>query len=92
MGLMKCRSIFRKEAHVSAFLILVSNLFHSFIAFRKKGFLKDTVRRMANKYNLYLAITIEKEELDYKDMEVALCLQFCADNITASTIFYLLKI
>ena len=92
MGLMKCRSIFRKEAHVSAFLILVSNLFHSFIAFGKKEFLKDTVRRMAHKYNLYFAITIEKEELDYKGMEVVLCLQFCADNITPSTVFYLLKI
>ena len=45
MGLMKFRSIFREEAYVSAFLISGSNLFHSFIAYGKKEFLKDTVRQ-----------------------------------------------
>ena len=34
----------------------------------------------------------EKEELDHKGRQAVLYLQFCADNITASTIFYLLKI
>ena len=43
MGLMKFRNIFQKEACVSAFLISESNLFHSFIVYSKKEFLKDTV-------------------------------------------------
>ena len=34
----------------------------------------------------------EKEELDHKGRQIVLYLQFCADNITASAIFYLLKI
>ena len=45
MGLIKLRSIFQKEAYVLAFLISESNLFHSFIAYGKKEFLKDTVRQ-----------------------------------------------
>ena len=43
MGLVKFRRIFRKEAYVLAFLISESNLFHSFIAYGEKEFLKDTV-------------------------------------------------
>ena len=45
MGPMKFRSIFRKEAYVSVFLISESNLFHTFIAYGKKGFLKDTFQQ-----------------------------------------------
>ena len=45
MGLVKFRNIFRKEGYVSAFLISESNLFHSFIAYGKKEFLKDAVRQ-----------------------------------------------
>ena len=41
MGLMKFRSIFRKEAFVLAFLISESNLFHSYFAYGKNQFLKD---------------------------------------------------
>ena len=44
MGLVRFRSIFRKDAYVSAFLILEPNLFHSVIAYGKKELLKDTVR------------------------------------------------
>ena len=44
VGLMKFSSIFQKEAYVLAFLMSGSNLFHSFIAYGKKEFLKDTVR------------------------------------------------
>ena len=47
---------------------------------------------MAHKYNLYFAMIFEKEELDHTGKEVVLKLQFCTDNKTASTIFYLLKI
>ena len=47
---------------------------------------------MAHKYNLYFAMIFEKEELDHRGKEVVLKLQFCTDNKTASTIFYLLKI
>ena len=45
MGLVEFRCIFRKEAYVSAFLISESDLFHFFIAYGKKEFLKDTVRQ-----------------------------------------------
>ena len=45
MGLMEFRSIFSKEAYVSAFVISESNLFDSFIAYGKKEFLKDTFRQ-----------------------------------------------
>ena len=44
---------------------------------------------MAHKYNLYYATTFEMEELDHRGRQVVLYLQFCADNITASAIFYL---
>ena len=42
MGLMKFRSIFQKEVFVSTFLISESNLFHSFTAYGKTEFLKDS--------------------------------------------------
>ena len=45
---------------------------------------------MAHKYNLYFAIIFEKEELDRRGRQVVLYLQFYTDNITASTISYLL--
>ena len=47
---------------------------------------------MAHKYNLYYAKIFEKEELDHRGRQVVLYLQFFTDNITASAIFYLLKI
>ena len=47
---------------------------------------------MAHKYNLYFAMIFEKEEFDHKGGQVVLYLQFCTDNITASTILYLFKI
>ena len=34
----------------------------------------------------------EKEELDHRGRQVVLYLQFFTDNITTTTIFYLLKI
>ena len=40
VGLMKFRSIFQKEAYVSAFLISRSNLFNCFIVYSKKEFFK----------------------------------------------------
>ena len=43
LGLLKFRSIFRKEAYASAFLISGSNFFDSFIAYGNKECLKDTV-------------------------------------------------
>ena len=54
MGLMKFRSIFRKEAYVSAFLISKSNLFHSFITYDRKEFLIDTVRQNSLKIQMLL--------------------------------------
>ena len=62
MGLMKFRSIFRKETYVSAFLISESNLFHFMIAYGKKEFLKNTFGKMGHKYNLYYVMIFEKEE------------------------------
>ena len=47
---------------------------------------------MAHKYNLYYAMIFKKEELDHRAMHVVLHLQFCADNIIVSAIFYFLKI
>ena len=47
---------------------------------------------MAHKYNLYYAMTFEKEELDHTGRQAVLHLQFCTDNIITSAIFYLLKI
>ena len=47
---------------------------------------------MVHKYNLYYAMIFEKEELDYRGRQVDLYLQFCTNDITASAIFYLLKI
>ena len=47
---------------------------------------------MAHKYNLYYAKIFEKEELDPRGRQVVLYLQFCTNNITTSTTFYLLKI
>ena len=47
---------------------------------------------MAHKYNLYFGMIREKEELDRGGKHVVLHLEFCTDNITASTISYLLKI
>ena len=46
---------------------------------------------MAHEYNLYFAMIFEKEELDRSGRQVVSYLQFCTDNITASTIFCLLK-
>ena len=89
MDLMKFRSIFGKEAYVSAFLISESNLFHSFIVYCKKEFLKDKFSKITHKYNLYYAMIFGKEELDHRGRQVVLYLQFCTGNITASAIFYL---
>ena len=47
---------------------------------------------MAHKYHLYFAMIFEKEELDHRSRPVVLHLQFCKDNITASTTSCLLKI
>ena len=47
---------------------------------------------MAHKYNLYCAMILEKEELDRRGRQIVLYLQFCTDNLSASAIFYLLKI
>ena len=47
---------------------------------------------MAHKYNVYLATIFEKEELDHGGRQLLLYFQFFTDNITASTIFHLLKI
>ena len=47
---------------------------------------------MAHKYHLYFAMIFEKEELDHRSRPVDLHLQFCKDNITASTTSCLLKI
>ena len=46
---------------------------------------------MAYKYNLYLTMIFEKEELNHRGTQAVLNLQLCADNLTISTI-YLLKI
>ena len=45
VGLMKFRSIFRKEPFVSAFIISGSNLLPAFNAYSKKECLKDTVQQ-----------------------------------------------
>ena len=42
---------------------------------------------MAYKYNFYLAMIFEKEELDHRGTQVILRLQFCTDRKTASTIY-----
>ena len=47
---------------------------------------------MAYKRNLYFVVIFKKEELDHRSKQVVLYLQFCTDNITTSTIIYLLKI
>ena len=47
---------------------------------------------MAHKYNLSYAMIFEKEDLDHRGRQFLLNLQFCIDNITASTIFYPLNI
>ena len=47
---------------------------------------------MAHKHNLSYAMIFEKKELDDRGRQFLLNLQFCIDNITASTIFYPLKI
>ena len=47
---------------------------------------------MAHKYKLYYAMIFEKEKLAHRGRQVVLYLHFCIDNITASAIFYLLKI
>ena len=47
---------------------------------------------MAHKYNLYYTMIVEKEELDRRGRQIVLYLQFCTDNLSASAIFYLLKI
>ena len=49
MGLRKFRSVFRKEAYVSAFLTSESNLSHFFIEYGKKNLLKDTFRQNGSK-------------------------------------------
>ena len=49
MSLMKFRDVFQKEAYVSAFLISGANLLHSFIAYGKKEFLKDTIQQNDSK-------------------------------------------
>ena len=46
---MKFRDVFQKEAYVSAFLISGANLLHSFIAYGKKEFLKDTIQQNGSK-------------------------------------------
>ena len=47
---------------------------------------------MAHKHNLSYAMIFEKKELDHRGRQFLLNLQFCTDNIIASTIFYPLKI
>ena len=42
---------------------------------------------MAYKYNFYLAMIFEKEELDHRGTQFVLRLQFCTDSKTASTIY-----
>ena len=41
---------------------------------------------------IYFEMIFEKDELDQRGIQVALCLPFYTDNIITSTIFYLLRI
>ena len=60
----------------------------------KKEFLKESSAEwlIIHKDNLYFAVIFGKEELDHRGNSVVLHQQFCADNVTVSTILYLLKI
>ena len=82
MGLMKLESIFRKA-------FLISDLIYS-TPFKNGK--KEFFGGMDHKDNLYFALMFEKEEFNHRARQVELYLQFCTDNITVSTIFYLLKI